>query len=97
VDALAAALTEVSGATVRPDMFDRRVVPAHLRMNVVVTDADGTVHDADDDLAAIKRRLAATTRAGDRRRRAHRRARGMVTWDVGTLERVVETAGPASR
>ena len=39
-------------------MFDLDGVPPHLRLNVVVADADGTVHDADDDLGAIKRRLA---------------------------------------
>ena len=32
-------------------------------MNIVVADADGTVHDADDDLDAIRARLAATARA----------------------------------
>ena len=62
VGALAAALTDVSAVRVPASAFAPRAVPAHLVMNIVVADADGTVHDADDDLGTIKRRLAATTR-----------------------------------
>ena len=94
VDALADVLREQTGVGVEPEMFDLRGVPAHLRMNVVVADADGTVHDADDDLGAIKRRLAATTREAIAAAAPIAERRGMVTWDVGTLPQVVETAGP---
>ena len=76
-------------------MFDRAAVPAHLRMNVIVTDADGTVHDADDDLGAIKRRLAATAREAIAAAAPIDERRGIVTWDVGTLPQVV--VGRASR
>ena len=37
-------------------------------MNFVVADADGVVHDADDDLDAIRARLAPDGPGGDRRR-----------------------------
>ncbi len=94
VDALADVLREQTGVAVKPEMFDLRGVPAHLRMNVVVAAADGTIHDADDDLGAIKRRLAATTREAIAAAAPIAERRGMVTWDVGTLPRVVETAGP---
>ena len=77
VDALAAALSRTSAACgCRPEAFDQRAVPAHLRMNFVVADADGTVHDADDDLDAIRARLAGDRPGGDRRRCPDRRAAG---------------------
>ena len=77
------------GSRVRPAMFDRSVIPAYLRMNVIVTDADGEVVDADDDLGAIKRRLASTAREAIAAAAPIDERRGMVTWDVGTLPQVV--------
>ena len=73
-------------------MFETRTIPAHLRMNIVVTDADGTVHDADADLAAIKRRLAATTRQAIAQAAPIDERRGMTTWEVGTLPAAVSAA-----
>jgi ATP-dependent helicase HrpA len=89
VDAVAAALTAVGGVPVRPTMFDQRAVPAHLRMNFIVADADSTVRDADDDLGAIKRRLAASSREAVAAAAPIAERRGIVTWDVGTLPQVV--------
>jgi ATP-dependent RNA helicase HrpA len=89
VDALASALHDVSGVVVRPTMFDLDALPAHLRMNIIVTDVDGTVRDADDDLAAIKRRQASSAREAIAEIAPIAEQRGMVTWDVGTLPQVV--------
>jgi len=83
--ALATALTDVTGVDVRPSMFDPSVVPAHLRLHVIVTDAGGEVRDADDDLGAIKRRLAASSREAVAAAAPIAERRGMVTWDVGAI------------
>ena len=93
VDALAQALYKVSGVPVEPEMFDPSAIPAHLRMNFVVSDDRGTVHDADHDLAAIKRRLAATTRAAIARAAPIEERRGITAWDVGTIPQVVDVPG----
>ena len=74
---------------VRAAMFDRSVVPAYLRMNVIVAGPDGEVVDADSDLVAIKRRLAASDREAIAEVAPIDERRGMVTWDVGTLPQVV--------
>ena len=89
VDALAGAVEEVAGARVRPAMFDRTAVPPYLRMNVIVTGADGEVVDADSDLGAMKRRLAPRAREAIARAAPIAERRGMVTWDVGALPQVV--------
>jgi ATP-dependent helicase HrpA len=92
VDALASALTEVSGVRVRAADFDTTRVPDHLRMNFVITDADGTVHDADDDLDTIRARLAGSARRAIAAGSPVAERSGIVEWDVGTLPRVVEVA-----
>jgi ATP-dependent RNA helicase HrpA len=89
VDAVAAALTAVSGVGVTASMMDPSVVPPHLRVHVIVTDADGEVRDADDDLDAIKRRLAASAREAIADAAPIAERRGMVTWDVGTIPHTV--------
>ena len=62
-------------------------------MNFVVADDDGTVHDADDDLDAIRRPAGGDGAGGDRRGGADRASgAGIVDWDVGTLPQVVETS-----
>ncbi len=66
-------------------------VPAHLRMNFIVADADGTVHDADDDLAAIRARLAGTARAAIADAAPVAERTGIVDWDLGALPQVVES------
>ena len=90
-DALAAALTAVSGASVRPGDFNPTALPDHLRVHFVVADADGTVLDAGDDLAAIRSRQVSAAREAIAAAAPIEERRGIVTWDLATLPRVVET------
>jgi len=91
VDALAAAVVDVAGVNVAADAFRPNDVPAHLRVNYVVADGDGTVVDADIDLDAIRLRLAATTRAAIAAASPIEERTGIVQWDLGTLPPVVTT------
>jgi ATP-dependent helicase HrpA len=94
VDALAATLRDVTGVAVLASAFRPDALPAHLRMNFIVAGADGTIHDADDDLDAIRARLAGTARAAIADAAPVAERRGIVDWDVGNLPQVVEsTAG----
>ena len=89
VEALAAALSDVAGVPVRARDFRPLAVPAHLRFNIVVDD-DGSVLDADIDVAAIRARLAAPARAAIASVTSVGERRGITEWDVGSLPRVVE-------
>jgi ATP-dependent helicase HrpA len=91
VDALATALRDVTGVAVPAGAFRPGALPAHLRMNFIVADADGTVHDADDDLASIRNRLAGTTRAAIADAAPVAERTGIVDWDIGALPQVVES------
>jgi ATP-dependent helicase HrpA len=90
VDALARALTEVSGRSIDADDFDRERLPSHLRLHVVVVDAGGRVVDAGDDLAAIRERQAGTARSALAEASPVAERRDIVTWDLGRLDQVVE-------
>jgi ATP-dependent helicase HrpA len=92
VDRLAEAIREVAGVPIPSDAFDPARVPAHLRLNFVVSDDDGTVLDADDDLAAIRRRLGGVARAAVAAAAPIDERRGLVDWDFGELPRVVESS-----
>ncbi len=90
VDALAAVLRELKGVDVTGDDFDAERLPTHLRMHVVVVDADGAVVDAGDDLTAIRERQAGSARTALAEAAPIAERRDIVSWDIGTLERVVE-------
>jgi ATP-dependent helicase HrpA len=90
VDAVAAALREVADVEVTGGHFDTTTLPSHLRMNVVVHDAGGTVVDAGSDLDAIKTRQASAVRAAIAAAVPLAERRGIVDWDVGAVPRVVE-------
>ncbi len=89
IDALAVALQP----SVPPGAFRPVDVPAHLKVNFVVADADGEVVDADDDLEAIRRRMAAAARAAVAAASPIAERTGLVSWDVGQLPAVVAGAG----
>jgi ATP-dependent helicase HrpA len=89
VDALAAALTAVSAAHVSSDDVHPDRLPAHLRMHVVVHDADGSVVDAGTDLDTIRHRQAAAARDAVAAAAPIVERRGIVDWDVGTVPQLV--------
>lgn len=90
VDVLAEVLGELKGVDVTGDDFDAARLPTHLRMHVVIVDADGAVVDAGDDLAAIRERQAGSARTALAEAAPIAERRDIVSWDIGTLERVVE-------
>jgi ATP-dependent RNA helicase HrpA len=92
VDALAAAITEVSDVEVTGDDFDPAAVPAHLRVNVLVLDDQGKARDADTDLVAIRARLATAIREAIVGALPLAERTGITAWDLGTLRPTVETA-----
>ncbi len=90
VDAVAVAIREATGVEVSGDDFDVERLPSHLWMHFVVIDADGAVVDAGDDLAAIRERQAGSARTALAAATPIEERRDIVTWDIGTLDRVVE-------
>ncbi len=92
VDALARTVSEVADVKVTGASFDASVVPDHLRVHFVVSDDDGTVHAVGDDLDAIKAQLAGSVRESIAAAAPIEERRGIVTWDVGDLPRVVESS-----
>jgi ATP-dependent helicase HrpA len=91
VDALARALHDLAGADVEGDDFGLDRLPEHLRLHLVVVDADGRVVDAGDDLAAIRDRQAGAARTALAAATPIDERRDIVRWDdVGSLDQVVE-------
>ena len=90
-DRLAELVSAEAGVTVRASDFDPSVLPGHLRLDIVVSDDDGEVHDVGTDLAEIKRRLVGATRASVAAAAPIEERRGITTWDLGDLPRIVES------
>ena len=90
VDALAAAITEVSGVVVAGGDFETAAMPAHLRMHVLVLDDDGKARDADTDLPAIRARLATAARQAIADAVPLDERTGITAWDLGALPQTVE-------
>ena len=95
VEALAVALRDAAGVEVAPTAFDRAAVPDHLQLHIVVSDDDGTVHAVGTDLDAIKAQLAGSVRASIVAAAPIEERRGITTWDLGDLPRVVESTDRA--
>ncbi len=95
VDALAAAVREIARVNVTATSFDTSVLPDHLRLHFVVSDDEGTVHAVGDDLEVIKAQLAGSVRESIAAAAPIEERRGIVTWDVGDLPRVVESTDRA--
>ena len=89
-DALARAVTEVSGEAVDAADFDLERLPSHLRLHIVVVDDAGNVVDAGDDLDTIRDRQAGSTRAALADASPVTERRDIVRWDIGRLDKVVE-------
>ncbi len=95
VDALAIAVREAAGVNVSSSSFDPSAVPSHLVIHFVVSDDDGTVHAVGVDLDAIKAQLAGSVRESIAAAAPIDERRGIVTWDLGDLPRVVESTDRA--
>jgi ATP-dependent helicase HrpA len=95
VDALATALGEVAGRRIDPNDFDTSRLPNHLRLHVVVTGPDGAVLDAGDDVDQIRSRQAGAARAALAQAAPIAERRDIVTWDLGSIDQVVERRVPS--
>ncbi|MEM1334288.1 MAG: DUF3418 domain-containing protein, partial [Actinomycetota bacterium] len=92
VDRLATVVTDVVGVRVRPVDFDASTLPDDLVLHIVVSDDAGEVHDVGTDLRTIKDRLAGSARASIAEAAPIEERRGITTWDVGDLPRVIESS-----
>jgi ATP-dependent helicase HrpA len=97
VDALAAAITAVSGVRIDGDDFDATAVSAHLRVHVLVLDDAGKARDADTDVAAIRARLATAAREAIAAAVPLAERTRITTWDLGSLPQTVEAQRPGHR
>ena len=95
VDRLADIVSDVIGSRVTAVAFDPATIDAHLRLNIVVSDDAGEVHDVGTDLAAIKAHLAGSSRQSIAASAPIDERRGITSWDVGDLPKVVESADRA--
>ncbi len=95
VDALAAAVRDVAHVNVTGASFDTSVLPDHLRLHIVVSDDDGTVHAVGTDLDAMKAQLAGSVRESIAAAAPIEERRGIVSWDMGDIPRVVESTDRA--
>jgi ATP-dependent helicase HrpA len=94
-NALADALTAVSGVAIAPQSFDPSVVPDYLQMHFVVSDDEGTVHGVGTDLEAMKASLAGSARESVAAVAPIDERRGITHWDLGDLPQVVESTDRA--
>lgn len=90
VDAVAAALTEVSGVNVKPGNLRSERLPSHLRMHLVVSDAEGEVHAFGDDIDEVRQLARPAARSALASKAPIEERSGIVSWDFGDLPEVVE-------
>ncbi len=97
VDRLAVVASDVSGIRIGPEAFDPSVLEAHLRLNIVVSDDQGDVHDVGTDLAAIKANLVGSVRDSIAAAAPVEERRGITSWDdeLGDIARVVSSSDRA--
>jgi ATP-dependent helicase HrpA len=90
---VAAALSQLGGVRIPPDAFQEDRLPAELRMNVRVTDAEGGLLVAGRDLAAIREQLGVQaaevfSQVDD----PHWTRDGLTDWDFDRLPAELELA-----
>jgi len=76
---------------VAPSDFDRERVPAHLFVRLSIEDSDGREVAAGRDLTDLARRLGSQVRAAVAGTTTGIERRGLLTWELGTLPRAVDT------
>jgi ATP-dependent helicase HrpA len=93
--ALAAALTDLTGADCPVSAFDLRRLDRHLRMRVEIVDDHGTPLAAGRDLVQLKARFGVADLLMPAAFPAHPLERdGITTWDFGALPRQITLPGP---
>ncbi len=90
LDVLARRLATLSGEPVAPSDFDLARVPAYLLVRFRIEDGDGREVAAGRDLTALARELGPQVRAAVAGATPGVERRGLRTWDLGTLPRVVD-------
>ena len=90
VDAVAGALTSVSGVEVRSRDLDPTRLPTHLRLHLVVSDDTGEVHAFGDDIDEVRDLARPAARSALASRAPIEERSGIVSWDLGTLPETVE-------
>jgi ATP-dependent helicase HrpA len=93
---LAAELTRLTGAAVRPDSWDPDRLPPHLRARFSIEDDQGRTLAVGEDLAALQRALRSDTRTAIAQATEMGERSGLTDWPGGDLLRVVE-AGHGGR
>jgi ATP-dependent helicase HrpA len=89
---LAAHLERIGGLAVPVESFDAAGLPAHLRFNIRLLDADGSVLAEGRDLAALRDRHGARAREQFARETSTAIAReGLVRFDVDEVPREIRT------
>jgi ATP-dependent helicase HrpA len=95
LEVLARRLASMAGEPVAPADFDLARVPAHLLVRFRVEDGAGAEVAAGRDLADLRRRLAPDARRAVAAAAPKLERRGLVTWSIGTLPRVVDAPAGA--
>jgi ATP-dependent helicase HrpA len=90
IEALAAALATVSGASISASDLDPSRLPAHLRVHVVVSDDHGEVHAFGDEVGAVLDLARPGARAAIASSAPIEERTGIVDWDLGELPEMVE-------
>ncbi|MGA1346312.1 MAG: ATP-dependent RNA helicase HrpA [Ilumatobacteraceae bacterium] len=90
IDAFATALTTVSGVRVDPATMSTAAFPTHLRIHLVVSDADGEVHAFGDDVGVVRDLARPAARQALASTAPIEERSGIVDWDLGDLPETVE-------
>ncbi len=89
-EALAEALSTVSGASISASDLDPSRLPVHLRVHVVVSDDHGEVHAFGDEVGAVLDLARPGARAAIASSAPIEERTGIVDWDLGEIPEVVE-------
>ncbi len=90
VDAVAAALSDVSGVQIPPSAISTDDLAAHLRIHFAVVDEAGKVLARGDDLAELQRAQSGRARAAIADAAPLAERHGITAWDMGEIPAVVE-------
>ncbi len=96
-EALAAALTQMTGVVVRAADFDPARVPPHLRMTFVIEAPDGGLLARSRDLLQLREQLRPKLRATVAKAAASIERQGLREWDFGELPQTFESVSGGQR